>query len=58
MIIYQAVTADEYELPIAQADTLLELATILDVSYACLRKQYFRQQSGKNIGYKILKIEI
>ncbi|WP_297124550.1 hypothetical protein [uncultured Eubacterium sp.] len=58
MIVWEAVSADEYELPLAQAETLIELARILDKSYTSARKRASEQYSGRNKGFKILKIEI
>ncbi len=58
MIIWEAVSADEYELPIAQAETLYELSKILDDSYTATRKRVSEQYSGRDKGFKILRIEI
>lgn len=58
MIIWEAVSADEYELPIAQAETLIELARTLDNSYTATRKRASEQYSGRDKGFKIVRIEI
>lgn len=58
MTVYQAITADEYELPIAQADTLKELAEMLEVPYSAVKMRICYQYSGSQVGYKIIKITI
>jgi hypothetical protein len=58
LTVWEAVTADELELPIAQADTLLELSDILETSYPSVKMRAFNEYSGRNIGFRIYKIEI
>lgn len=58
MVIWQAVTADEYELPIAQADTLKELSEILNKKYQSMRKRHSMRLSGEYSGFRIYKIYI
>lgn len=58
MVIWQAVTADDLELPIAQADSLKELSAMLDKSYLSMRKRKSKQLSGKQVGFRIYKVVI
>jgi hypothetical protein len=56
MIVWMAVTADKYELPVYIADTAAELARIVGISYAAIRSYVYRRQKGH--GYKYIKVEI
>ena len=58
MIIWQAVTADEYELPVAQADSLKELSEILERSYSSIKMRKSLKLSGKQVGFRIYKIKV
>lgn len=57
MIVWEAVTADELELPIAQADTLKELADILGLNFRTLNNRKANIHK-KDLHIKIHKIEI
>lgn len=58
MVIYMAVTMDKYELPIALADSAVELAKMCNTSvnniYSCISKV----QSGKYKKSKFIKVKI
>lgn len=56
--IWLAVTPDEYELPIAVADSAGSLARILKVPEYRVRNNWTNRRSGKNNGQKIIRIEI
>lgn len=58
MYIYMAVTSDKYELPIAVADTIKELAVMLDKSPNSLSSARSKQSKGVINKYKIVKVEI
>lgn len=47
MRVYRYVTRDKYRLPIAQADSIAELAELLGLSADYVRRQFFRLISGK-----------
>lgn len=54
--IWMAVTADEYELPIAIADTAEELGEILGICRASVMTNSHRRESGKINGRRIVKV--
>ena len=54
--IWMAVTADEYEMPIAIADTARELADILGLSVETIKSNEIRNNSGSMSGRKIVKV--
>ena len=54
--IWMAVTADEYETPIAIADTAKELAYILGLSIDTVKSSELRKNSGSMSGRKIVKV--
>ena len=54
--IWMAVTADEYELPIAIADTAEELGNILGICRASVMTNVLRAESGKINGRRIVKV--
>ena len=56
--LWLAVTPDEYELPIAVADSAGSLARILKVPEYRVRNNWTNRRSGKNNGQKIIRIEI
>ena len=56
--VWLAVTPDEYELPIAVADSAGSLARILKVPESRVRSNWNNRRSGKNNGQKIIRIEI
>ena len=47
MRVYQLVTKDKYRLPIAQADTIRELAEMIGKPYQTVRKAITRAMCGK-----------
>lgn len=47
MRVYRYVTRDKYRLPIAQADSIAELAELLGLSANYVRRQFFRLTSGQ-----------
>lgn len=51
-----AVTADEYELPIAIADTAEELGSILGIHKTSVMTNALRTESGKINGRRIVKV--
>ena len=53
-----AVTADEYELPVAIADTCKELAKLCGVSRNTIRHAMQRGWNGKRTGRKFIKVEV
>lgn len=56
-MLWMAVTSDKYELPIAIADTANELADYLGVTGKAIIQMKAKNQSGRNLGYKIVTIE-
>lgn len=57
MILYMKVTKDKYELPIAVAGTIKELAIMLGINENSVNHQFYRQRKyGTNCGY--VKVEI
>lgn len=51
-----AVATDEYELPIAVADTAQELANIFGVKTTTIINCVSRGRSGRENGYRYLKV--
>ena len=63
MYVYMAVTADELELPVAIADTTIELAEILSKGHrkiepSTIRTAISRKLNGNTYGLKYLKVWI
>lgn len=56
-MIWLAVTADQYELPFAVADTAAKLAKKMKVTEGTIRSRECRKCSGRNSGYKIVKVK-
>lgn len=54
--IWLAVEADEYELPIAVADTAKELADRFGITANTVMNCVIRQRSGRENGYKYVKV--
>lgn len=52
-----AVTADKYELPLIVAETARELALTLNIDIGSVVSGCARKRSGRNIGYKIVKVK-
>lgn len=51
-----AVTKDEYETPIAVAETAAELAQMLGLSRNTVATKVFRDYDGRKVKYRIIKI--
>ena len=49
MFVYMKVTKDKYELPIAVANTVRELAAILGISENCISSSMSHERAGKSI---------
>ncbi|PHV69557.1 hypothetical protein CS063_15030 [Sporanaerobium hydrogeniformans] len=58
MILYLAVTADKYELPICVEDTMAGLAKKLGLSGGCVRSSLCKNRSGKVRGFAFRKIDV
>lgn len=64
MMLYVAVTADKYELPICVAETGAELARKLNMPVKTLyrliwlKDKNILKEQGKNRGYNIVKVEV
>lgn len=58
MIIYMAVSADKYELPLYIADTLEQMANIYGVTTQCVYRQIKLKSNGVISGRKFVKVEI
>lgn len=54
--LWLAVTADEYELPLAVADTSRELGKMLGLSHNTIEVAAYRDVSGKTNGRKFIKV--
>ena len=54
--IWMCVEADEYELPLAVADTARELAEILGADKHNIETSVSKHSSGRKNGYKYLKV--
>ena len=58
MTLYMKVTKDKYELPIAVAGTIRELAMILGINENSVQQQFYRQKRyGMNCGYVKVEVE-
>ena len=55
--LWMAVTADEYELPMAVADTANELADMLGLSRGSIKSTEYRKHGGICTGRRIVKVE-
>lgn len=55
--IWMAVTPDEYETPIAVADTAEELSKMLGICRASVMTNVRRKESGKISGRRIVKVK-
>lgn len=56
-MIWMAVTADEYELPMILASSASKLAKELGVSTSTILTRENRKDNGKYTGYKIVKVK-
>lgn len=54
---YMAVTPDKYELPLAVCDTARELGALFGVSANLIQSSISKNQSGRNRGYKFVKVD-
>ena len=54
--IWMCVEADEYELPIAVADTARELGDLFGVSVSTIMTYAMRQHDGRQNGYRYVKV--
>lgn len=55
--LWLAVTADEYELPLAVKDTAHELAKCFGVTETTIYNCVARGRNGRESGYKYIKVE-
>ena len=62
MTLWMAVTADKYELPLAVADTGIELARMLGISSSVISRSLegsnYRKCIGRNNNRKYIKVQI
>jgi hypothetical protein len=56
--LYLAVTSDEYELPVAVADTTKELAAMTGRNHKSIKSCISRGFNGKSTGIKFLKVAV
>ena len=54
--LWMAVEADEYELPLAVADTAREIAELFDTTAGCVQVLVDGGYSGRKIGKKFVKV--
>ena len=54
---YMCVENDEYELPVAVADTERELSRITNISYSTIHSLLKGHSSGKILGLKVVEVE-
>lgn len=54
--IWMAVTPDEYELPLAVADTARELGKIYGITAKTVMTSEFRRENGRDSGRKFVKV--
>jgi len=61
MTLWLAVTPDQYELPLAVADTAVELSRILGITINSFYSMYSHHRSGRYTdwkNYKIIKLDV
>lgn len=58
MKVYMAVTADEYELPVAVVDSAAELAEIYGMTKGSVLSALTRESQRKNTKRKFIRLEI
>lgn len=56
-MLYMAVTADKYELPICVEDSVHDLAKWAGISDNTLSSNLSKHKNGKNRGYKFVKVD-
>lgn len=47
MYVYMAVTVDEYELPVAIADTIVALAKMMNTTDTAIRSSLYQEKIGR-----------
>lgn len=57
MTLYMKVTKDEYELPVAVAETKAELARMLGRTRESVQSAFFHAQKYKNPTYVVVEVE-
>ena len=57
MTLYMKVTKDEYELPVAVADTKAELARMLGIKRDHVRSAFSHAKKFKNPTYVVVEVE-
>ena len=57
MTLYMKVTRDEYELPVAVAETKAELARMLGLNRANVRTAFSHAQKYKNPTYVVVEVD-
>lgn len=57
MMVYERVTSDKYELPLAVADSEHELADLLGVTVSCVSHELRKFRSGQKSVYREIEIE-
>lgn len=58
MVIYMAISQDKYELPLAVADTVVELAKMLGVSKNTIYSTMSKYKAGERKKPKYIKVKI
>lgn len=58
MILYMAVTCDKYELPLAVADSTIQLAGMVGVRETTIRSNIVRHCKRSHFKMKFMRIEV
>lgn len=58
MIVYIAVTPDEYEMPLIVADNLKEMSRKSGIKKDVISSAIYHESNGKRLGIKFIKIEV
>lgn len=56
-MLWKAVTADRFELPLAVADNARSLANIMGAKTSQIEKAWYNKRSGKRKGYKVVVVK-
>lgn len=56
--LWMAVTADEYELPLAVEDTAVKLGALLGLAKHTVSENISKGRTGKSNGYRFVKVRI
>lgn len=56
-MLWMAVTADRFELPLAVADNARSLANIMGAKTSQIEKAWYNKRSGKRKGYKVVVVK-